>query len=496
MVFSINSCALKNYLFLSVLLLSAAGLSAQFQLSNRLDLYSGINGSFLQPAATVATPYNWDLNLIHVNAGFSNNYGFLASASALGLLKDARADITADVNEDNQEWVLGDRVYAYDFNSNGKPHFGGFEVDVLGPAFSLQVGEWTRIGAFVRGRVAANARGIDANFSYYPYDQRLDGTSFNLEETFGAAAAWTEYGIHLAQAFPLNDDAELRLGVNARYLVPIEGAYLFNPGNSEFGKVNVDSISVESGITEIAFSGAVRDADNIDAGGSGSGIGVDFGAQLAWEPMREGGYRYVAGISVIDAGTLNFEENAEQHRFTNPGLVFIGPDNFEGLEGQEDVDEFIGVLNEIYYGRRGVSLESESFSIGLPTVVSAQFAYQPISDLRLSAAYAGGVNLNDRQLKAGQQLALAAHFSRWWYGAGLTTALHDWRYFNIGAQLRLGPITIGTDRFVGTFSKASRLQAADIYLGIKFHNFGLKKADRKGQFNRPRNSRKVKCYQF
>ncbi|PHI18559.1 hypothetical protein CEQ90_17200 [Lewinellaceae bacterium SD302] len=486
---------MRNYLLLVLTFIGATALSAQFQLSNRLDLYSGINGAFLQPAGTVATPYNWDLNVAHINSGFSNDYGFLANASAIGLLRDARQDLTADVDELNQQWALGNRLYAYDFNNNGKPHFGGFAVDVLGPAFSVQIGEWTRVGAFVRARVAANARGIDANFSYYPYDEREDGTTFNLAETFGAAAAWTEYGVHLAQAIPLNDDTELRLGVNARYLLPLEGGYLFNPGNSTYGKVNVDSISVEGGTTEIAFSNVLRETDDI-GGASGSGFGIDFGAQIAWEPMREGGYRYVAGISVIDAGLLNFDDGAEQHLFANPDRVFIGSDAFDGLEGQEDVDEFIGVLNEIYYGRRGVSLQSESFTIGLPTVISAQFAFQPVSDLRLSAAYAGGVNVNDRQLKAGQQLALAAHFSRWWYGAGITTALHDWQYFNLGAQLRLGPLTLGTDRFFGTLAKAKRLQAADFYIGLKFHNFGLKKADRKGQFNRPRNSRRVKCYEW
>jgi hypothetical protein len=469
--------------------------SAQFQLSNRLDLYAGINGSFLQPAATVATPYNWDLNLVNVGVGFSNDYAFLANASAFGLLRDARRDPVARVDQDNQNWLLGDRAYTYGFITDRNSHFGSVEVDLLGPAFSIQLGEWTRLGAFARLRFSANARGVDPNFSYFPYDQREDGTSFNLAESFVATAVWSEYGFHLSHAFPVGDDAELRLGGNIRYILPIDGGYLFNPGGTEFGKINVDSISLTGGITEIAFSNGIRGTENAGSS-SGSGIGVDFGAQYAWEPLKSGGYRYTVGLSVIDAGGMTFDQVAERHRFATEETVFIGSEDYRFVDSQDDVDEVIGILNEQFYGRRGVSLESNSFQMGLPTKLSAQFSYQPIDEIRLAAAYVGGVNLSDRQLKSGQQLALAAHFSRWWYGAGLTIAYHDWSQLNVGMQVRLGPLTFGTDRFFGTLAKARRFQAADFYLGLKLHAFGTRKENRNDKFRSSRGGKPVRCYQF
>lgn len=479
-----------------MLLCSIASLSAQAQLSNRLDAFAGINGTFLQPAANVSTPYSWDLNLVNFGIGFSNDYAFLINASGMSLQSDARGELPAEVFEEEQTWALGSGLYAYDYVNRGKPHFGAVELDVLGPAFSVQIGEWTRVGLFSRVRAVASSREIDADFSYYPYDRLENGSSFKLSEVFAGAAAWAEYGLHLSQAFPMGDEAELQLGINARYLSPFEGAYIFNPGGSTFSKLSVDSVSLEAGVTEMAFTNVVRDAEEFDQP-TGSGIGIDFGARVAWEPMREGGYRYSLGLSVIDAGNLNFDQQAERHRFASETQTIINSADYRFVEGQEDVDEVIGVLNDAFYGQRGVSLEANKFTIGLPTAISAQFTYQPISDLRLAAAYVGGVKLNSRQLRTGQQLALAAHFSRWWYGAGLTTNLHDWRYLNIGAQLRLGPITLGTDRFFGTLSKVKRFQAADFYIGVKFHNFGFKKeGDRSSLFRRSRSSREVKCYQF
>lgn len=471
-------------------------LTAQAQLGQRLDAFAGINGVFLQPAANVSTPYDWDLNLANVGIAFSNNYAFLSNASGFGLLRDARQNLTADVLEDDQAWALGDQTYAYDFLNRGEKHFGNFELDVLGPAFSIQVGDWTRIGAFSRFRTSVGARGIDANFSYYPYDQRANGSSFVLDQTTAAMASWAEVGLHLSQAIPVGDEAELQLGLNARYLIPFEGGYFSNPGGTEFTKFGVDTIGLRSGVTQFAFSGGVRDADNISTP-SGNGFGFDIGLRYAWEPLKQGGYRYTLGLSVIDAGIMTFNQNAELHQLSSENVVAITSQDYRFVEGQDDVDEVIGILNEQFYGRRDVSLIDDQFTIGLPTALSIQFSYQPINDLKLSTAYVGGLNLDERQLKTGQQVALAAHYSRWWYGAGLTTNLHDWRYLNLGFQLRLGPVTLGTDRFVGTISKAKRFQAADFYVGVKFHNFGLKKTDQRAlQFKRARSSRRVKCYEW
>lgn len=460
-----------------------------------MDAFAGINGGFLQPAATVSTPYGWEVNLLNVGGGFSNDYAFVANASASSLLRDYRNETTATVTDGSQAFALGDEVYAYDFINRGKPHFGSFEVDVLGPALSLQLGDWTRIGVFTRLRAQGNARGVDADLSYYPYDALPNGSSFGLNPLSGAIASWAEYGLQFARAFPAGDDAEWQLGLNARYLQGLEGGYAFNSGGTTLTKINVDSVSLAGGVNEIAFTSALRDTDGA-ATPSGNGFGLDLGVQYAWETMREGGYRFSWGLSVLDIGGLTFNQGAELHRFSGearPGFIISEDYNF--VSGQEDLDEVLGILNEAFGQQRGESLVAREFSFGLPTAISTQFTYRPVGDLRLSAAYVGGLALAEPQLRAGQQLTLAAHFSKWWYGLGLTTNLHEWRYLNLGVQLRLGPLTFGTDRFLGTLARTRRFQAADFYFGFRLHDFGGRKKNKKDRRSRKRGKR-VRCYQF
>ena len=62
-------------------LLSSPQLYAQEQLGLRLDNYSGANAITLNPAANATCAFGWDVNLIGIGIGGSNNMAYIENAS-------------------------------------------------------------------------------------------------------------------------------------------------------------------------------------------------------------------------------------------------------------------------------------------------------------------------------------------------------------------------------------------------------------------------------
>lgn len=475
-------------------------LSGQWQTGWALDPHAGINSALLQPAATASIPYNWEVNLVQVHGFFTNDYAFIGKASALGILRNLLKEQPVEVNEQELIWQVGDAEYAYNYLDNSRPHFGYGGLDVLGPAISVQIGQTTRVGAFSRLRGMASARKIDADFSYYPYAATPNGSILQVDEVYAASAIWTEVGMHISQAFELDSDAELRFGGNLRLLTAIDGISIYNPAGSRFGKISADSVSVAGTELELAFTNGVRGTP--DQGSSaGQGFGGDFGVQLAWKRLKKGGYQFVAGLSVLDLGRLQLNQTAETHLFATDNPVVLTSQDYDFVDGQEDVDAVLTTLSEQFYGpgNGATSRKGNSFSIGLPTTISAQISYRPIKEIQFSAAYLSNLINGAQSLSQGEQLTLAAHYSRWWYGIGFAASAYNWRTVNLGLQLRLGPLVIGSDRIIGSVLPATQLRGGDFFLGLRIHDFSGGKHKHKGgkQFgNWGSRNKNVKCYDF
>ncbi|MEL6141420.1 MAG: hypothetical protein AAFU67_07360 [Bacteroidota bacterium] len=489
---------MRNYLPLVLCCLAYQSVVvSQHQLGWSLDPFAGINGASLQPAGTIDNPHNWDVNLINIHGFFANDYVYIANASTLGILRDFSQETTLEVEEQFGIWRVGDQGYAYDFLDNGRNHFGRGGIDVLGPSFSFRLGENTRLGLITRLRGMTSAADLDADFSYYPYDNRDFGAEIDVDEIYGAAAYWSEYGIHFSQAFPLDSDAELRIGGNFRYLVPVDGVSAYTPAGSVFTKVSNDTVFISNSAFDINFTNGLRGTPD-EGTTAGNGYGADLGVQIAWYAMPEGGYRFSAGLSIIDLGWLRLHKTAESHFFGTPNQVSLASADYEFAEGREDLDLILNQLSFDFYRTPNNSLVADEFNIGLPTALSAQFSVRPIADMSVSAAYVGDLPGLKRAFTRGQQFTVATHFSRWWYGAGLTASAFDWRFVNIGLQVRVGPLTMGSDRLFGTLISTPRLQSGDFFIGLKLHDFGGgNKTNGKSRFKGRRGrGQEVRCYEF
>ncbi|MEM9931443.1 MAG: DUF5723 family protein, partial [Bacteroidota bacterium] len=228
---------------------------------------------------------------------------------------------------------------------------------------------------------------------------------------------------------------------------------------------------------------------------AGQGFAADLGVQYAWERLDNNDYRYTIGLSLLDVGQLTFTD-AIVYRFSNSGEVLLDGDDYDFSEDgtlEAALDQFEQDIN----GNAAAARIPESFKMGLPTTISAQFGFRPQENVQLSVAYRGDLPGGKRELSQGQIFTVAAHYSKWWYGGGLTTSLTEWRQLQVGAQVRLGPIFLGSDRLFGSILPRAQLSEGDFFVGLRLHDFGGSGGGKKGRWRGKKGKgSRVRCYDF
>ncbi len=477
---------------LAVLFSLSSSLTGQQGLGWLTDPHAGISGAFLQPAATSATPYSWDFTLGAFSAGVRNNFVYLENTAGYSFLRQVASAQESTFSETEFSFTVDGQKYVYDFPSGDRPIYAGLSAEITGPAFSVQIGEYTRLGAFTRIRSLASTRSIDPDLNFYPYDAFATNVEIPINEAYAAAAAWGEIGLHLSHAFAVGYDGELRLGISPKYLVGFAGASAYNPTGSSIRQLGGDSLTVANLNTELAFTNAFRQVEGT-TGAAGSGFAADLGVQYAWGEADGSGHRYTIGFSVLDLGSIAFDRGAQIHRFTNADQVLLAGSDYQIEDGNYTDEAILQLSRDVFDGATN-SQTGNSFTVNLPTAISAQFSLRPVEGVQFSAVYRGDLPLRSQQLSQGSQLLAAAHYSKWWYGAGLTAGVYDWDKLSLGLQLRLGPLYLGTDELFGSLLKREKLSGGSFYLGLRLHDFGGEKRgrSRKGK----RGSGAVKCYDF
>jgi hypothetical protein len=179
---------------------------------------------------------------------------------------------------------------------------------------------------------------------------------------------------------------------------------------------------------------------------------------------REVPYLYKLGISIMDIGYLKFPQEE---------VLFAGYDfddyywlNYSEEEINEDnaTDVFEEVEQDISNGR-----VRKTNKMSLPTFVSAQFDYNAwASKIYINATWVQGIppGRNKFGVRHANSLSVTPRFESFFFDFAIPMSLYEYRYPQIGASLRLGPITIGTDKLLSWIQRTD-LYGADIYFHLK-----------------------------
>lgn len=467
----------------------------------RLERYAGIYSAGINPAHTAFTPHNWEVSLFNADLFFENSYAFLRNTSLQNALRNTdRIVSVADSSAENPP--VRDAIWQDFADGSRKMHFVT-QTRVAGPAFSFRFGENNVVGLTTAFRTNVSSYRIPEILAYQTVADLPRNQALNIPPVGIAGMAWGEIGLHYSRLEELGD-VQMAWGISPKLLLGYEGFFTRVQSNFDYTQRLGDTVAFGSAKWDYAFtSGNLTDnSDNVKLRRQGSGFAMDLGVSWAMpDGEEEEGYRWRAGVSLIDVGFMRFGKNAQRHHIEFDTLMNISDADFPP---RNNANEVLGDVSRAFLGDSAASLQKRSFGMGLPTALSAQFDVKVAPMVYVSGLLVQRVPLSQYSIKRPSTLAVVPRFEHRWFSVSLPLVVDDWRTFRAGAAIRLAWLYIGTDN-LGSFRTKNKLSGTDFYVGFKINGFnlnfqkkekGYKLHRESSRHNSGPNRRKIKCYSF
>jgi hypothetical protein len=463
--------------------------------------YSGSLGIQENPAVFTSQKIKWDANLFGFGVGFYTQTGFIANESGLSLLsgqkevKNASDSIPSNYNPDKQ---------ALFYMNNPTSNYVGLMMNMVvhGPSLVFRVKDFS-FGFFTNARLAFSAPDVPAFFNYYDLKNIVDFSKRQVNPFDVSFMQWTEIGLHAGKKFQIgNSGHEISIGANVKYLMGYEAGYIANKSNFNFVKIQ-DSIITGSSNVEIGFStGKSTNLNDYKYTQNGKGYGLDLGVEYLVpqsdvdEEEFPTEYAMKIGASIKDIGAIQFDKNAQVHKYVISSATSV-PTKY--LNGSKYIDDIVQTSSSIVYDDPLASQVSQSFSMALPTTLNLMVDYRVLKHVFASASIQRRITFGERQVLAINMMGIVPRFEKRWLEIGLPLSFIEDKMFGLGAYIRLGFLTIGSDQLNALLFKQSKLNSADFYLALKinpfrskpkeesFESFGSSNGKRKGDYG---------CYKF
>lgn len=463
--------------------------AAQEQLGMRLERFSGLYGAAVNPAFSANMPHPWEINLFSAEVFAENNYAYFQETSVQRLLRNSD-NVIAEHDITPERPAPANAIIQSFYNSDIKAK-GNLHTRVSGPGFAMRIAEQHVLGITTALRADFSASKIPSDL-YYPRISELKrGETVNLDPFSFQTLAWGEIGLHYSHYDP---EQQFGWGVTPKLLLGVAGgfgrserAFSFTPGGG-------DTALVGQPVWTYGLSGDILDGGD-KIGIDGMGFATDIGA-FTVEP-DEDGYRWRAGVSLLDVGWVKFKNGAEQHQVQFENIRTIDGANLKA----DDPRAYTRVLSDVVLGDPNASLQKNSMVIGLPTAISFQADWRAVPNVYVASVLVQRIPIFPNSIKRPSTLAVVPRFENRWFSVSLPVVLNDWRSLRAGVAARLGWLYLGTDN-LGAFTNKGDLTGVDAYIGLKINGFslsferegsGLRSDKKKG---RKQNRRKIKCYEF
>lgn len=470
---------------------------AQEQLGMRLERYSGLYSAALNPANTAFMPHNWEISLFHAGYFFENNYAYLNNTSVQNALRNSdRIFAVSDISPERP--APSDAILLDYFNSNRNIRTVS-QALTGGPGFAFRLGENNIVGLSTGFRADLSAYRIPPVF-YYPQFSEIDvGETAEIRPLRLEAMSWGEIGLHYSRS---NDDGDMTTawGLSPKLLIGYIGAYAKSNLSFLYMPSGQDTAVFENPVWEYGLSGNMLESDDLSNNAfkrNGFGAGVDFGFSWAANGDEADGYRWRAGVSLLDLGFVRYNRGSEQHLLRLDSIHTVDGNAIRADNGRG----YARLISELLLGDSLASLQAESFVMGLPTALSAQFDVQLAHGFFGSAVVVQRVPLLKHSIRRASTLALVPRYEHRWFSVSLPVVLNDRQSLRVGLAARLGWLYLGSDN-LGSFFSKNKLTGTDAYIGLKINGFTFGNGERKDKLNKEggrssrQNRRKIKCYSF
>ena len=466
---------LKASLLLALLtILQLPGIFAQESSGITQGNFAGSTSVRVNPANMLQSKLYFDFHLFSLSAFGQNNFVYIPG-SDLNLAPLIRG------SEELPKYPQTGENYRYYENTNRKSGTAISNNYALGAflqtgdhafAFHTAARSYTTMNNVPYEMAVLGVNSLD----YAPLqnilfkDQNIDIASLN----------WGEIGLSYAYAFRKIGREHWAAGITLKYLMGYGGMFA-KIDKVDYMVLDRETIKFYDMNADLGFALPV-DYDNNDVpdGGSlfkGRGLGLDLG--ITYTLKKEGyqnfsnrriceqeyrDYQWRLGVSILDLGTINFSENAQKHEFRDVNALW---ENLNDLNF-DDLNSLMAEVSNELLGSPVASLAGDQFKIGLPTALSVQFDYHYKQNWYLNATLIQPLELAQYAVRRPAQLALTPRYETDWFEAMLPVSLYEYQILRVGAAVRLGILTIGTDR-LGTLMGFRDINGMDIYASVKIN---------------------------
>lgn len=440
-----------------------------------LSSYNGINGVRINPSGLVNSRLFYDVNFVSGDIFVENNFLFIHKEDFkfMDFFSRNPSIPSADVPGEG-----------FDYNSNIELIRGFQQTDIMGPAFSITLGN-QGFGFFTRAVTMTSVTNLPGYLGELMFEgldyAPLHGIPQNHEKFNAASVGWWELGLSYAWDIKESNFSHWSVGFNLRRLWGYAGAHVVSY-NADYTVENDSVIDIRNLDATVGFSIPLDyETNDFPAPGKtfkGRGTAIDIGVTFTRkksvalnrtyknycqyqydEPL------YKIGLSVLNIGQLSFDENIMEERYDNISAEWRSVDTLEFVS----LNNVMRQVSSVFYGDPNASSTgADRFNLGLGTAVSLQADYNYFGNWHLSTLVIWPLNLNDAQLKRPGQVLISPRYETDRFEVALPVSLYDFSKPRIGLSARFQYFTIGTEK-LGGYLGFDDFYGLDFYFSVKFH---------------------------
>ncbi len=424
--------------------------------------YCPTNSVVINPSSMANSKTFLDINLVGVGAFVNNNVAFFGDNSILNtirgnykteLLADARKPVGHFYNRNfiagpGGTWNKGDHSIGLAFNV--RSHSSGIDI----PPF---------VAPYIVNGV-----------KFYTAQQNKDYSAQNIRI---GSAHFAELKLSYANTFYKKGKDMITGGISFKKFYTMGGGAA-NIYDLSFNVRDSNTVSIYH--MEGDFMNTPDFTILSGKGGMGLDLGVTYAKMLGqcsgYFPHSKGNgcryvpYQYKIGLSIIDIGSIKFKEDS--YKFAGYDISNFDWENYSDADTikENHIDLFANQEEDITSGRI-----TKTQRIKLPTFISAQFDYNIWSSIfYVNATIIQSLpqSINKFAVHRPNSLSVTPRFESKLVDFSIPFSLYRYTSPQLGLSLRVGPITIGSDKFVNWFFNKD-VYGGDIYfyakIPIKYH---------------------------
>lgn len=431
--------------------------------------FTPTNGVYINPSSMLDAEVWLDINIVGVGAYANNDLVYLKDNSWISLLRDL-SKVSRGEKDDSELPSEDDIGY-----NQGRNFYHAYNrTFVAAPSAVWSQGDFAAGLAFT-GRSYTAVRRVPSYVAQFiengvtNYTQQHD-IDYSVENLRVASLNFAEIKGSFAYTFLKRRRDMFMGGVSLSKFFSI-GAAGANISRFDFLVDNDSLANVVSLQSDLMYTSNPRFNPK-------GGMGIDFG--FTYQKMlgeaasyypnspkigcRSVPYKYKLGVSIMDIGAVKFDEDDQQYR----AYDF---EQYSWLNyADDDVDEDAPL--DLFAAQQTSEAEGEvrkPNKVRLPTFASVQFDYNLwASRIYVNGTIIQGIPVGKKQfgLRHANSLSVTPRYESYWFDVALPLSLYEYQHPQLGLSLRLGPLTIGSDKLI-SWIKRSDLYGADVYAYLK-----------------------------